>query len=99
MTVLRLNRAISLTLLLLGISLPTFGQSISISDVTVREGNSGTTNAVFQLSLASATLLPVTVSYATADGTAIAGGDYIATNGIVTFLAGQTSQTITVAVN
>jgi len=40
----------------------------------------------------------VTVDYATANGTATAGSDYTATNGTLTFLAGETNQTITVPI-
>ena len=41
---------------------------------------------------------PITVHYATADGSATAGSDYTAASGDVTIPAGQTSATITVAV-
>jgi hypothetical protein len=40
----------------------------------------------------------VTVTYATADGTATQGQDYVATTGTLTFGPGQTQQTITVTV-
>jgi len=40
----------------------------------------------------------VTVNYATADGTATAGSDYVAANGVLTFLPGTTSQPITLTV-
>jgi hypothetical protein len=42
----------------------------------VLEGNAGTTTVVFQISLEKASALPVTVSYASADGTALAGSDF-----------------------
>jgi hypothetical protein len=48
--------------------------------------------------LSAASTQPVTVSFATADGTAAAGRDYIATSGTVTFASGQTRATITVTV-
>ena len=73
--------------------------TLVISDVTVIEGNSGTTNAAFTVTLAGITSLPVTVNYATANGTATAGSDYAATSGTLTFAAGVTTQTITVVVN
>jgi immune inhibitor A len=74
--------------------------SININDVTVAEGNSGTVPAVFTVSLSSAPSSPVTVNWATADGTATAtSGDYVAGSGTLTFAAGQTSQAITVNVN
>jgi hypothetical protein len=71
---------------------------LAINDVSVVEGNSGTTNAVLTVSLSAATAQTVMVNYATANGTAVAGIDYVSTNGTLTFLPGQTSQTITVAV-
>jgi YVTN family beta-propeller protein len=73
--------------------------SISINDVTVTEGNSGTVNAVFTVSLSGASGQTVTVNYATANGSATAGSDYIATNGTLTFLPDETSKTIIVVVN
>jgi len=69
-----------------------------ISDATVSEGDSGTVNAVFTVSLSFVSSLPITVDYATADGTAIAGSDYIATSGTLTFTPGITNQPITVTV-
>jgi len=72
--------------------------AISVNDVTVTEGNHGTTNATFTLTLSKAAGVNVTVHYSTADLTALAGSDYVAAAGTVTFSAGQTSRTITVAV-
>src|SRR5206468_2951997 len=71
---------------------------LTINDVSVVEGNSGRTNAVLTVSLSAASAQTVVVNFATANGTATAGTDYISTNGTLTFLPGQTSQTITVAV-
>ncbi len=74
--------------------------SLSINDVTVTEGNTGTTNATFTVTLSAASSQQVTVGYATADGTATtAGSDYTAKSGTLTFAAGVTSQTITVLVD
>ncbi len=74
--------------------------AISIGDVTVTEGNTGTINAAFTISLSAASTQPVTVNYATADGSAtVAGSDYQAKSGTLTFVAGETSKTISVAVN
>ena len=50
--------------------------TISIDDVTVTEGNSETTDATFTVSLNGASADPVTVDFATANGSAIAPGDY-----------------------
>lgn len=70
----------------------------SIDDVTVTEGNAGTINAVFTVTLSPAPTSTVSVSYATASGTATAPSDYTAKSGTLNFTAGQTSKTISVAV-
>jgi len=72
---------------------------VSIGDVTVTEGNSGTVNATFQVTLSAPTSQQVTVTFSTVNGTALAGTDYVGTTGTVTFNAGETSKTITVVVN
>jgi predicted outer membrane repeat protein len=72
---------------------------LAIRDATVLEGNTGTTNVVFVVSLSAASDQPVTVSYATANGTATAGSDYVAASGTLTIPAGQMTGTITVLVN
>ena len=72
---------------------------ISISDVSMKEGNSGLTAFAFRVSLSAAYDVPVTVAYSTANGTATAGNDYQAATGTLTIPAGQTSRTITVLVN
>ncbi len=72
---------------------------LSIAGVTVIEGNTGTTNAVFTLHLDRPHVLPVSVAFGTADGSAVASADYIATNGTVTFAPGETNKSITVLVN
>jgi hypothetical protein len=71
---------------------------VRIRDVSVTEGNSGTRNAVFTLSLSNPSSQSVTVNYATADGSATAGSDYQAASGTLTIPAGQTTGTITVPV-
>ena len=72
--------------------------SVSVADTAVAEGNSGTTNAVFTVTLSKASTKPVTVSYTTSNGSATAGQDYLASSGTVTFAAGVVSQTINVGV-
>jgi DNA-binding beta-propeller fold protein YncE len=46
------------------------------------------------VSLSGASATPVSVAYATADGSAVAGTDYYAQSGVVTFAPGQTSRLI-----
>ncbi|VTR96211.1 na-ca exchanger integrin-beta4 : Na-Ca exchanger/integrin-beta4 OS=Trichodesmium erythraeum (strain IMS101) GN=Tery_1772 PE=4 SV=1: Calx-beta: Calx-beta: Calx-beta: Calx-beta: Calx-beta: Calx-beta: PKD: PKD: HemolysinCabind: HemolysinCabind [Gemmata massiliana] len=72
--------------------------TVSVSDVTVTEGNSGTATATFTLTLSGASAFPVTLGYATADGTAAAGTDYAPASGTVTFAPGELVKTVTVAV-
>jgi bacillolysin len=72
--------------------------ALSINDVTINEGNSGTTNATFTVSVSAVPSSGFTVNYATANGTALSGSDYTATSGVLTFLAGQTSKTISVPI-
>src|SRR5439155_1603605 len=78
---------------------PADAPSITINDVSVTEGNTGTVSATFTVSLSAAYGQPVTVHYTTADGSATAGSDYQAASGTLTIPAGQTSGTITVLVN
>jgi len=75
-----------------------FRHQLSVGDVTVTEGDSGTKPANFVVTLSPANALPVQVNYATADGTATAGSDYIAVSGTLTFNPGETSKTVTVNV-
>jgi len=66
-------------------------QQFSVSDA-VLSGSSAT----FTVTLNPSTATSVSVNFATADGTAIAGTDYAATSETVTFSPGMTSQTVTV---
>jgi len=72
--------------------------TVRIGDATVTEGNTGTVNATFTVTLSAAFGQSVTVAYATANGTA-AGSDYQAVSGTLMIPAGQTTGTITVLVN
>ncbi|HUE74169.1 MAG TPA: Calx-beta domain-containing protein [Pirellulaceae bacterium] len=73
--------------------------TLSINDVSMTEGNSGSTTATFTVTRFGDTTQEVTVSYATADGTATAGSDYQAVSGTLTILAGQTIGMISVPVS
>lgn len=75
-------------------------RAFAVNDVTVTEGTGGPpTPATFTVSLLGGpSATPVTVHYATADGTATAPADYAATSGDLTFAPGQTSKPVTVLV-
>ena len=70
--------------------------AISVGDATVQEAEGAV--LAFTATLSHASSRTVTVDYATSDGSAQAGSDYTATSGALTFNAGDTSQTIEVAV-
>jgi uncharacterized repeat protein (TIGR01451 family) len=70
----------------------------SIAGTSLKEGNLGTTNASFAVTLSGPYSQPVQLSYSTTNGTAKAGIDYLSTTGIVTFAAGTTAQSIAVPV-
>jgi hypothetical protein len=72
--------------------------SISVNDVAILEGNSGTSFLTFTVSLSAASGQTVKVDYATADGKATAGSDYSAKSGTLTFAPGQTSMTVSIAI-
>lgn len=72
--------------------------SLSVSDDTVTEGDSGTKTATFTVSLSAASGRTATVDYTTGDSTAVAPDDYTSKNGTLTFSAGQTSKTVSVTV-
>jgi hypothetical protein len=72
---------------------------LSVNDVTVVERRSGTTTAAFTVTLSPPVNQVVTVSYASANGTATAGSDYLAASGVLTFPANAGSQPVNVTVN
>ncbi|MFN2302563.1 MAG: Calx-beta domain-containing protein, partial [Anaerolineales bacterium] len=72
---------------------------ITITDViSVTEGDSGTTDAVFSVILSEAYTQTVFVNYDTEGGTATPGVDYISVSDIVTFSIGITTQLVTVPI-
>jgi Calx-beta domain-containing protein len=75
--------------------------SVSISDASATEGNTGTTTAVavFDVALSAASGAPASVAWTTTDVTALADLDYVGDSGIVSFSPGDVSKTISVTVN
>lgn len=71
--------------------------TVSINDVSVSEGNTGTTDATFTIYLSKAYSQDVTVHYETATGSAD-GSDFTAASGDVTIPAGETTYPVTIAV-
>ena len=71
---------------------------LSIDDVTVTEGDSGTATAAFTVSRSSAAQ-PVSFDYATEPGSATSGVDYAATQDTVSFAAGSLTAGVTVPVH
>lgn len=69
-----------------------------IDDVSVSEGDAGTTGVTFTVTLEYGPVGAVSVDYATVDGTAAAGSDYQPASGTLTIPAGATSGSLTVDV-
>jgi chitinase len=74
------------------------GPKLSLPDASVVEGDSGATALTFTVNITPASPIDVTVHFATSDGSAAAGNDYVAASGTVTIQAGQTTGSITVDV-
>jgi len=98
---LRISLVMIPALLLLATSVDVNAQSpsISVRDITVAEGNSGTTQATFVVALSSPSSQTVSFSFATSNGTAIAGSDYVATSGASSFAPGEVEKPVVVLVN
>ena len=98
---LRINLLMISLLLLLATSVDVAAQSpsISVRDAVVAEGNSGTTQATFAIALSGPSSQSVSLSFATSNGTATAGTDYVATSGAVTFAPGEVEKPVVVLVN
>ena len=72
--------------------------SVSIADAILTEGDTGTANLSFNVELSAVSGQVITMSYATSDGSAVAGEDYTSTSGTLTFLAGESQKTIEVPI-
>jgi Calx-beta domain len=90
--------AAALFLVLAAASAAADAPSLAVNDVTVTEGDSGAKNAVFTVALSASSAAPVTVDYATVDGSAKTPDDYAAASGTLTFAPGELSKHVTVAI-
>jgi ELWxxDGT repeat protein len=72
--------------------------TLTVPDVTVTEGNTGTSNMTFTATLSTASAYATSVDFVTADGTATAGADYQAQSGTLTIPAGTASGTVVVPI-
>jgi len=71
---------------------------LSIADASLYEGNSGTTNMTFTVTLTGAAAHPATVRYGTTGNSATAGIDFQPAGGTLTFNPGETQKTISVPI-
>ncbi|HEY6546604.1 MAG TPA: Calx-beta domain-containing protein, partial [Vicinamibacteria bacterium] len=71
---------------------------VSISDASLGEGNAGSANMTFTVRLSRVSNSVLTVPYRTANGTAIAGSDYTAASGQLSFPPGVTERTVSVPI-
>jgi hypothetical protein len=81
------------------ISVASSGPALSIDDVSVTEPAKRTSTATFTISLAQPAPGPVSVTATTADGTAIAPGDYLSKTALLKFKKGESSKTFAVTIN
>ena len=72
--------------------------ALSVNDVSLAEGNSGTKAMVFTIKLSTPSGQSVIVNYATINGTATAGSDYTNLAGSFTFAPGETTKTVSIAI-
>ncbi|BDS08136.1 hypothetical protein NT6N_31760 [Oceaniferula spumae] len=72
--------------------------AVSVTDAEISEGDSGSANMTFTLTLIGTTTNSVSVLYTTVDDSATSGSDYNATSGTVTFLPGESQKTVTVPI-
>ncbi len=75
------------------------GVTISVANTSIPEGDGGTVNMTFTLTLSATSFQTISISVATADGTASnVASDYTAVNQVLTFAPGTLTQTVIVGV-
>ncbi|MDP6542587.1 MAG: SdrD B-like domain-containing protein [Phycisphaerae bacterium] len=72
--------------------------TLQINDVSLTEGDSGTKNFNFTVTLSAFSSDTVSVNYETVNDTATAAADYVAVSGTLIFIPGQTDKTISILV-
>ena len=76
-----------------------FPPTVNIADVSINEGNAGISDVNVLLMLSSPAVEPMSVDYASVDGTAVAPEDYVASSGTVNFAIGDTEASVQFSVN
>ena len=72
--------------------------ALSIGDAAIAEGAAGTSTAMLTVTLSPASGKTVTVDWTTADGSATEPSDYTSGGGTLTFVPGDTTETVSVTV-
>lgn len=73
-------------------------RTVSVADASVLEGRSGKPGTPVTVSLDAAATSPVSVTFRTANGTAVAPGDYTSVSVTVSFAVGERTKTVSVPV-
>ncbi len=73
--------------------------AVFVGSPVITEGDNGSKIAVFEVRLSQPLDVATTMAYTTVDGTALAGSDYTATSGTLSFAAGQTVAYVSVSVS
>jgi len=74
------------------------GPFITTTNISLTEGSGAPSKLRIPIRLSTPATLPVSVGFATSNSTAIAGADYIPTNGVLVFEPGVTNLTVEIAV-
>jgi Leucine-rich repeat (LRR) protein len=97
-TIYQLGALLGSALFALFLYTPAQAQTLSISDVSVTEGNAGTKSATFTVTVTPPSGGAVSVNYQTANQSAVVGSDYLYAGGTLNFAPNQPAQQINVQV-
>jgi hypothetical protein len=73
--------------------------TMSISGISLSEGNTGPRDAVLEVTLSRSSLSPVSASWTTGNVEAVAGSDYLPGSGTIQFAPGETAKTVRVEIS